>query len=98
MVTKTDVVRRIARCEGEGCSFTAAMVMTREVVSCRPADDLHDVWARMKVAGLKNLPVLDGSGSPIGVLHAHDILQALVAGAESDESLMQDYISGVGYR
>lgn len=44
----------------------ASAVMTRAVVYCRPGDLLRDVWVIMKEQRLRNLPVLDQRGRPIG--------------------------------
>ncbi|MEP7205754.1 MAG: CBS domain-containing protein [Casimicrobiaceae bacterium] len=44
VVTKTDVVRQVSDCEGGGCLTAAPFVMTRNVVSCRLAAHVQDVW------------------------------------------------------
>ena len=71
--------------------------MTRDVVFCRPGDLLHDVWTRMKERGLKNIPVVDRDSRPLGVLHARDILQVLLKESEDEESILRDYVMGIGY-
>ena len=38
IVTRTDVVRQMALCQGCGCTATAATVMTKDVTFCRPGD------------------------------------------------------------
>lgn len=59
VISKTDVVRQIGRRpDGEGMPVVSA-VMTRTVVSCKPGEQLHDVWTTMKDRRLKNLPILD---------------------------------------
>jgi hypothetical protein len=35
---------------------------------------------------------------PIGVLNAGDALQALLKEEEDEESLLRDYVMGIGYR
>ena len=56
VITRTDIVNQISRCQGAGCISAVSLVMTRDVVICRPGDLLRDVWARMKERGLKNIP------------------------------------------
>lgn len=98
VITKTDVVKQISRCHGASCMTAAALVMTRELVLCKPDDLLHDVWARMEGRGLKNVPVVDDNSQPLGLLHARDILEQLLNASESEESLLRDYVMGIGYR
>lgn len=98
VVTKTDVVRQISRCQGASCTCPVAAVMTREVVSADAADDLAEVSLRMKARHLKNIPVVDADRRPLGVLTARAILRVLLGGAEFDEAQLMDYVKGVGYR
>jgi len=98
VVTKTGVVARIARCEGGGCLVAASLAMTRDVVSRRPGDGLHEVWDRMKARGVKNVPVIDDEARPIGLLNARDVLQVLLHEAEDGEALPRDHVMGLGYR
>lgn len=98
VLTKTDIVRQMARCGGGGCTAKVDTIMTHDVVSCRPSDVLHDVWSMMKVRGLQRIPVIDDGGRPVGIVYARDALQNLLGTSESDEGLLRDYVMGVGYR
>jgi CBS domain-containing protein len=97
VITKRDVVRQISVCQGAGCMTRAALVMTRDVTTCRAEDWLHDVWSVMKQRGLKNVPVVDPGSRPIGILNARVALQALLQETENEEMLLRDYVMGVGY-
>ena len=97
VVTKTDIVSEICRCQGAGCKTMVSSVMTRDVVLCRPGEVLHDVWLRMKERCLKNIPVVDQESRPLGVLNARDILQVLLQESEDEEAMLRDYVMGVGY-
>jgi CBS domain-containing protein len=48
VVTKTDVVGQMSRCQGASCTMAASLTMTRDVVTCRPDELLQEVWKRMK--------------------------------------------------
>ncbi len=98
VITKTDVVLQISRCHGASCTTAAALVMTRDVISCQSRELLHDVWTRMNGKGLKNVPVVDESSRPLGLLHARDILQVLLSESQGEEAMLRDYVMGVGYR
>lgn len=98
VITKTDVVRQISRCQGSSCTTAASAVMTRQLTACGPNDRLADVWALMKEHGLKHVPVIDAESRPLGVLYARDALQELLKEVEHEELLLRDYVMGIGYR
>jgi hypothetical protein len=50
----------------------------------------------MKERGFKNVPVTDRDSRPV-VLNARDALQVLLEEAENEESLLRDYVMGIGF-
>lgn len=98
VVTKTDIVRQIARCGGGACVARIDTIMTPDVVFCRPTDALKDIWAVMKARSLQRIPVIDGNGAPVGIVYGRDALQNLLGEVENEGELLRDYIGGVGYR
>jgi CBS domain-containing protein len=80
------------------CTIAVATAMTRDVAYCRPDDLLHDIWTIMKERSLLHIPVVDQDLKPRGVLNARDALFALLEGVEHDDSLLRDYVMGIGYR
>ena len=97
MITKTDVVGQIIRCQGQSCATPASLVMTREVVVCKPDQLLSDVWSIMKMRELRNIPVVNAGSHPIGMLTARDALELLLEEAQDEELLLRDYVMCVGY-
>jgi CBS domain-containing protein len=53
VITKTDVVDQISHCLGASCTTAASLVMTRDIVACRPGDWLNEVWEKMKEHGIE---------------------------------------------
>jgi CBS domain-containing protein len=98
VITKTDIVSRISYCTGCNCTMAASQVMTPEVTFCRPSDWLHEVWPIVKQHGLKNIPVVNRDTVPLGVLNARDMVRVLLEDTEHEESLLRDYVVGIGYR
>jgi len=98
ILTKTDIVRQIARCAGSGCTAAGSDVMTRDVIYCHPNDTLQDVLSKMKDHMFVHIPVVDQMLKPCGVINARDAFQALLGEAEYDVSLLRDYIMGIGYQ
>jgi CBS domain-containing protein len=98
IVTKTDVVRRIAESPAAVGWLRAADAMTREVIHCHPGDVLEEVLGVMREHSLVHMPVVDAGARPVGVLEARDALRALMGHATEQASFLRDYIMGVGYR
>ena len=98
VITKTDVVRQISRCQGSSCTIAVSAIMTDDVVFCRPTDQVSEIWAIMKERRLKNIPVTDEACFPIGLLNARDALEVLLTEVEQEETLLRDYVMCVGYR
>jgi CBS domain-containing protein len=98
IVTRTNVVRQMALCQGCGCTAAAGTVMTKDVTFCRPDDLLHDVWSLMKERKLVHVPIVGDDLRPLGVINARDALLVLLEGSEYEEGLLRDYVMGIGYR
>jgi len=97
VISKSDIVRQIGHCMGSACHTLASALMTTDVMCCEPTELLSDVLARMQEHGLVHVPVLDPQKRPLGVVNARDALRALVAEGEYEQSLLFDYVMGVGY-
>ncbi|MEO6959920.1 MAG: CBS domain-containing protein [Burkholderiaceae bacterium] len=98
VVTKADVVRQISTCAGCSCTTMVSDIMTREVITCHPEDNLIDVWATMKDNALRQIPISDRESRPVGLLYANDALQVLLKEADDEDLLLRDYMFGIGYR
>jgi CBS domain-containing protein len=98
VVTKTDLVAQMGRCGGGACNDRVDTIMTRDVLSCRANELLHDVWLVIKSRDLLRLPVLDADARPIGILYARDALPVLLTEAEDEEKMLRDYVMNVGYQ
>lgn len=98
VLTKADVVRHTGRCVDTRCTALVMEAMTRGVVIASPDDCVHDLWEVIRTRRVKDVPVLDPDGKPVGMLNARDILHALLQEVRQDENLPQDYVSNIGYR
>ena len=98
VITKTNIVRQVAHCQGAACASTADEIMTRDVTFCTATDCLPDVLSMMQARGFVHVPVVDAQHKPSGVLNARDALRELWAEGQYEEALLRDYVMGVGYR
>jgi CBS domain-containing protein len=60
-----------------------ANAMSREPVTCGPADAIEDALALMRRARVRRLPVVDQARRPIGILSLHDVARAANAGRDA---------------
>lgn len=97
VVTKTDIVEQIGRCVGSACQTLACDLMAPQVVRCRTDDLISDVLALMERHRLVHLPVVDEQDRPVGIVNARDALRALVQEGAYEESLLREYVMGIGY-
>jgi CBS domain-containing protein len=98
VITKKDIVAEISRCANFDLGAPVETVMTREVTHCLSSDPLAGVWETMKARDIQSVPVLDENRVPVGIVYARDALQCLLQEVETDDELVRDFISGVGYR
>lgn len=77
IVTEQDICRKIAyqREPGEPISE----VMTRPVKTVKDDSYLYHAIAEMRRSKLRHMPVVDGIGRMVGVLHLHEVLDAAAA-------------------
>jgi CBS domain-containing protein len=98
VITKTDVVRQVARYHGVLGDVRIADVMTTAVTYCKQGDSLHDVLTLMHLRDFVHIPIIDQEFRPCGVVNARDALQALLGEVEDEGALLRAYVAGVGYR
>ena len=98
VVSSTDIVKAFSRAKGEALHANAGEVMTSLVFSCDANQTLQSVWSSMSVHNLRCAPVLDSDRKPQGVLHAREIVLALLDEVTHEELLLRDYVLGIGYQ
>ena len=96
VVSKSDLVRHLTL--EVTAEAPVATQMSRDVVSCRPEDDLYSTWKVMAARSLQNIPVLSSDSKPLGVLDIRDALKVLFEQEEYQERLLSNYVAGVGYQ
>src|SRR5262249_20982057 len=96
VVSKSDIVRHLTNVGVAEASV--ATLMSRNIVSCRPDDDLYATWQRMSAQSLQNMPVLGTALEPVGVLDIRDALKVLFEQEEYQERMLFNYVTGVGYQ
>ncbi len=98
VISRTDIIKAIARARVNAFGTNASLIMTRSVLSCHVDQTLQRVWANLNGLSLRCAPVLDADGRPLGVVHARDLARALLDEATQEEELLRDYVLGIGYQ
>lgn len=86
IVTDRDLALRGLASGLPGGSPVAA-VMTAEPIICHPDDELADALSRMRLHGIRRLPVCTTQGALVGILSLDDAAQEPEYGAEATETL-----------
>ena len=77
IITDRDIV---VRCVADGKDPQACVVedlMTEELVTCHEKDGLYDCIAKMRDAKVRRMPVVNDSGTAVGILSFGDLLAVL---------------------
>lgn len=93
ILSERDVARNLSTRGVLILTLTAADLMTRAVITCRPGDSINQAMALMSERDVRHLPVVE-SGRLVGMLSMRDVVRERLADAEADISNMRDYIAG----
>jgi CBS domain-containing protein len=98
VMSKSNIVRALAAAHGNAAKLKIGDVMTSLFLSCHVDHTLQRVWDTMKARAVRSVPVIDDSGRPQGLVHARDLVNALLKEVDEEEVLLRDYVLGVGYQ
>jgi CBS domain-containing protein len=98
VISGNDIVKILASAKGDAHKLNADAIMANPVFSCHVDQSLQRVWETMNARSLRSVPVLDDSGRPQGVVHARDLARALLDEVNDEETLLRNYVLGVGYQ
>jgi hypothetical protein len=76
--------------------MAASLAMTRDVVVCLARRTAPGRLETNERAQIEKYSCRQDS-RPMGVVHARDILQVLLEESEDEESMLRDYVMGIGY-
>ena len=95
ILTERDILRLTARSPGELDSILVGTVMTRELITAKPEDELTEVMDVMTQNKIRHLPILEGDRL-IGIISIGDLVNACRVVAEKENSQLRQYIQGTG--
>jgi CBS domain-containing protein len=93
IVSERDVVRRLHAGGAALLQAKVADIMTTEVTTCGPGDDVSDLAAVMTSRRFRHLPVVV-DGRLAGIVSIGDLVKARIDLLESERAQLQNYIAG----
>jgi CBS domain-containing protein len=93
IVSERDVVRRLHAGGAATLDARVADIMTTDVSTCSPSDDVGDVAAVMTSRRFRHLPVVV-NGELAGIVSIGDMVKARIDLLESERAQLQRYIAG----
>lgn len=96
IVSERDFVRKIA--EKHVCDIGSPVkdIMTRDVVTIHPAQNIEDCMQIMTEKRLRHLPVVEDD-QLVGLISIGDVVKAIITSHEFTIEQLSKYIDGSGY-
>lgn len=91
--SERDFARRLAKEDVPSMNTPVADLMTRDVFSVSPADNIEQCMQLMTDQHIRHLPVLE-EGQLVGMISIGDVVKQLISHQKSFISQLEDYISG----
>ncbi len=95
ILTERDILRLTAESPGELGSIQVGDVMTRELITAGPEDQLADAMDVMTQNKIRHLPVMH-EDRLIGIISIGDLVNACRLLAEQENAELKQYIQGAG--
>ena len=91
ILSERDIVRSRGERGAAVLTEPVSGVMTRRVVSCRPADTVASIMETMTTGKFRHLPVIDG-GLVVGLISIGDVVKWRVQEYEAEQEALRQYI------
>ena len=91
ILSERDIVRSLGERGAAVLTEPVSGVMTRRVVSCRPADTVASIMETMTTGKFRHLPVIDG-GLVVGLISIGDVAKWRVQEYEAEQEALRQYI------
>jgi CBS domain-containing protein len=91
ILSERDIVRVLGDRGAGVLDEPVSAVMTRKVVSCKPADTVAAIMEMMTLGKFRHLPVLEGE-KVVGLISIGDVVKWRVGEYEMEQEALRDYI------
>lgn len=94
IVSERDVVRRLHQ-EGTVINNTVDAIMTPQVMTCAPDDELDAVMQTMTTGRFRHIPVCDKDGALVGIVSIGDIVKHKIDELQFERDQLDHYVHQV---
>ncbi|MCD2517672.1 CBS domain-containing protein [Massilia sp. G4R7] len=77
ILTDRDIVVSVIAPGLDPASLQVGDIMSEDLLTARDSDDVYETIEKMRLRGIRRVPVVDGSGSLAGIVSADDLLEFL---------------------
>lgn len=91
IVSERDVVRHL---DAGWESRTVAEIMTADVRTAGPAENVHDLARTMTEHRIRHVPVVDDDGGLAGIVSIGDVVKSRIGELEFERNQLEGYIAG----
>ena len=77
ILTDRDIVVSVIAPGLDPASLLVGDIMTDDLLTARDTDDVYETIERMRLRGIRRVPVIDAGGSLTGIVSADDLLEFL---------------------
>ena len=91
ILSERDIVRVLGERGAAILDERVEQVMTRKVITCRPADTVAAIMETMTEGKFRHLPVVD-EGKVMGLISIGDVVKRRVMDIEHEQEALRDYI------
>lgn len=96
IISERDIVRQLVE-DGPGTlGLPVAEVMTAEVSTCGPDDQVDDLMGTMTTSRIRHLPVME-DGRLSGIVSIGDVVKSRIDDLEIQAQSLKEYVTGSGY-
>lgn len=90
VISERDIVRALARHPSDMRKLTVSDIMTHDVATCTPEDDIKHVLEVMDRRRVRHLPVVD-KGGLLGMISLRDTIRFRLNDAQAEINVLRDY-------
>jgi CBS domain-containing protein len=91
ILSERDIVRVLAERGADVLDEPVSAIMTKKVVTCRPADTVAGIMEVMTLGKFRHLPVVEEAGV-VGIISIGDIVKWRVREYETEQEALREYI------
>ncbi|MGE0651027.1 MAG: CBS domain-containing protein [Alphaproteobacteria bacterium] len=92
IVSERDIVRALAEHGAAALAKTAADLMTRDVITCAPDEDVAGLMTVMTTGRFRHVPVCD-EGALVGIVSIGDVVRVRVDEIEHEAEALRTYVT-----